>query len=219
MKKCKKCNTEKELECFYKNSSYKKGLTAKCKDCLKKESILRRKNNPLKIKQQDKERYERRKDKLKKYRQDNIEYFKERDKKYYEKNKERKKERNKKYLKIKKETDPIFKIKCNIRSLIFESYKKKGYKKSTKTQKILGCSWAEFKKHLESNPYGFYVGQENIDLDHIKPISKSKNEKEMIGLNHYSNFQLIPSFYNRHVKRDNDFDINDFEDWLKNNKI
>lgn len=104
-----------------------------------------------------------------------------------------------------------------IRVSISLSYKNKGFSKNTKTYKILGCDWQTFKNHLENNPYGFKITNSDMDLDHIVPISKSKTEEQLIKLNHYTNFQLLPKFYNRWVKIDNDYNKEEFEKWLKNN--
>ena len=48
MKKCKKCNIEKEAFDFYKQPGVKDGLSARCKECCKKDSA-----ENLKIKMQD----------------------------------------------------------------------------------------------------------------------------------------------------------------------
>lgn len=101
-----------------------------------------------------------------------------------------------------------------VRSSISVSFSKKKYSKKSKTYKILGCLWEEFKIHLENNPYNFKISDEDIEFDHIIPISRAETEEEVIALNHYTNFQLLPKFYNRWIKRDKDYDREDFENWL-----
>ena len=118
--------------------------------------------------------------------------------------------------KISKELVPLVK---KIRSLVSHAYTKRDYSKKTSTYSILKCSWKEFKIHLENNPYEFKIDTVDIDLDHIIPISSAKTEKEVLELNHHTNFQLLPKYYNRWVKRTNVFDKKDFENWLKNNKV
>jgi len=59
-------------------------------------------------------------------------------------------------------------------------------------------------------------GDENIDIDHIVPVSEAVSEKELIALNHFTNFQLLPSFYNQHIKVDKPFSKKHFEHWYKN---
>jgi hypothetical protein len=87
-----------------------------------------------------------------------------------------------------------------------------GYKKNTRTYKILGCTYDEFKLHIESkfeewmnwDNYGRYNGEENYGwhLDHIIPLSSVTTEEDIIRLNHYSNIQPLCSYINRYVKRD-----------------
>lgn len=118
----------------------------------------------------------------------------------------------------KKMTDTVFKLAKKIKCLIRNSYTKKGYSKKSKTFEILGCNYADFKEHLENNIYGFKVENTDLDLDYIIPKSEAKNEEDIIRLNHYTNFQLLPNYYNRNIKRDKPFNKVDFENWLNNNK-
>jgi hypothetical protein len=117
----------------------------------------------------------------------------------------------KKYKSKLKNDEKIITTKKSIRNLINNSIKKNGYKKSSKTVDILGCTFDEFKLYIESqfqpwmnwDNYGKYNGQLNYgwDLDHIIPLSSAKNEKEIIKLNHYTNFQPLCTYVNRYVKR------------------
>ena len=101
------------------------------------------------------------------------------------------------------------------KGVVQQAFLKKRFLKKSRTYELLGCVWEEFKSHLEDNPYGFTIYQEGLDLDHIIPISSARNEEEVVILNHYNNFQLLPSKYNRGIKREKDFDKKDFEKWLK----
>ena len=112
----------------------------------------------------------------------------------------------------------LLKLSRTIRQNIYSTYVKSRWYKNNSTKNILGCSWEEFRKHLEDNPYGFKVGQVGIDLDHIVPISSAKTEEDIFKLNHYTNFQLLPRDYNRWIKSCDLFDKNHFEDWLNENK-
>lgn len=81
----------------------------------------------------------------------------------------------------------------SIRYLIYISIKKQGYTKRSRTYKILGCTYEEFKIHLE-NQFTDGMTWENQGewhLDHIYPVSLAKNEEELIKLNHYTNFQPL----------------------------
>ena len=114
-------------------------------------------------------------------------------KEYFQKNKIEYNELSKKYLSNRKKTDSLFKLICNIRTLISISIKKQGFEKKSKTFKYLGCSFEEFKEHLEKQ---FTEGMtwENAGewhLDHKIPISSAKTEEEIFKLNHYTNFQPL----------------------------
>ena len=130
------------------------------------------------------------------------------------KRRESKEVREKEYLQKKErlKTDKLYKLTSNIKCLIRNSIKGKGFTKKTKTYKILGCTYKEFKTHIESqweewmcwDNHGSYNGKEKDgwDFDHIIPLSSVNTEKEIIKLNHYTNFQPLCSHINRYVKRD-----------------
>lgn len=90
----------------------------------------------------------------------------------------------------------------------------KNIRKRKEFTTILGCTWEEFKEHLENNPYGYTIDCSDLDLDHIIPISNAVDEISFYNLCHYSNFQLLPRVYNQHIKRAKKFDREDFEKWL-----
>ena len=86
--------------------------------------------------------------------------------------------------------DPLFKLKRNLRSRLYNAVKyvrKSTYKtKKKSTEQMLGCSYIEFKSYIETKfTYGmtFY----NIHIDHHIPLSSAKTEEELIALCHYTN--------------------------------
>ena len=102
-------------------------------------------------------------------------------------------ENNKEYQKNRMQIDTLFKLRCIIRSLISTSIKNKGYTKRSQTYNILGCTYEEFKIHLE-NQFTKGMSWENQGewhLDHIYPVSLAKDEEELYKLNHYTNFQPL----------------------------
>ncbi len=153
-----------------------------------------------------------------KYSKENREKINKKRKQYIEINKQKFIEYNKNYrkenaIKIrdnvnkkrnnKRKTEPLYKLKCNIRDLIRVSIKNNGYSKSSKTLEILGCSFEDFKKHIERQ---FTSGmnwnnRKDWHLDHIYPISLAKDEVEVIKLNHYTNFQ--PMWTIENIKKGN----------------
>lgn len=151
----------------------------------------------------------RKKDAVKRQRKKCISCSKEWAREYYQKNKKRIREYTNKWTRDKIANDPDFRFKTYIRRNIRKCLKNKV---GQTTQDILGCTYLEFKRYLESKfeewmtweNHGKYNGKENFgwDLDHVIPISSATNYKEMIKLNHYTNLQPLCSYKNRVVKRD-----------------
>jgi hypothetical protein len=194
MKICTKCKEEKEYFNFCKDKNRISGYYPICKNCVNQSRL----NN--------KEHF---KEIAKKTRLKNKEYYIKYRKQYYIKNKEIIDEINKKYrienrVKLnkinveKRNNNPLLKLSYNTRNLILKSIKKNGYTKKNKTYKILGCSFEEFKLHLEKQfTKGMtWENQGEWHLDHIYPVSLAKDEEELIKLNHYTNFQPLWAFDN-----------------------
>jgi len=116
-------------------------------------------------------------------------------KKYQEYNSEKIKEYNKVYQKERRKNNPLYKFRHNTGTLIHHSFKRGAnqFKKTAKTESILGCTIQEFVLFIESK---FTKGMtlENYGkwhLDHIYPISLATTKEEIIKLNHYTNFQPL----------------------------
>lgn len=227
-KLCSKCKVDKPVEDFSKCSRSKSGLKSQCKSCV---SIAGKKyrNNPkvkkaaiVRKKKWDEENADKYQEYLKKYYEDNKEDRLKYSKEFYKNNREKYKKMRKEYyyankvtiyeqIKYKRKNDGLYKLKHNIRSSITQAIKRKGYFKTTKTEEMLGCSFEEFKLHIESqweswmswDNHGLYNGERNYgwDMDHIVPINEANNENELINLNHYTNFQPLCSYLNRNEKR------------------
>lgn len=130
---------------------------------------------------------------------------------YYKANKDTIRERKRKYEKEKKANDPLYKLKCRVKCLIAKSFLNNGYSKESRTLTILGCTYEEFKVHLETKfqPWmswenrGKYNGKLNFgwDIDHIIPLDTATSEEDILKLNHYTNLQALCSKVNREVKR------------------
>ena len=190
---CGKCNVEKLFIEFSKKKSGKYGLESTCKEC-KKEYY-----------QDNKENY---KEYSKEYRGNNKEKIKERGKEYYQNNKEKKNEYSKEYYQDNKEkmiesisksvkkrklNDPLFKLKCNLRTLICNSMRRKGYKKNSRTFNILGCEYSFFLKYMEAQFKDGMTWENHGEwhIDHIMPMYAAQTEEEALELNHYTNFQPL----------------------------
>ena len=200
MKTCTKCKVEKELTDFGRLKQSKSGYRSECKICVKEYRI----KNSEHIVEYRKQYAINNKENIRLYKLRNKEKLRDQDKQYRLNNKDRYKQwqiANKKsindkanqYIKNKKLKDPLFKLSCNIRTLIGNCIKRQGYKKTSKTYDILGCSFEEFKQHLE-NQFTEGMSWNNAGewhLDHIYPVSLAKDEEELIKLNHYTNFQPL----------------------------
>jgi hypothetical protein len=193
MKKCSTCKIEKDFIEFSKNKTRKDGFQNTCIYCNK----IYINNNKEKIKENKSIYYNKNREsfllKKKEYGLNNKEKIKEKQKEYCKKNREKINNYYRVYTKNRKENDKLFKLSCNLRTLIGMSIKGKGYTKKSKTNEILGCSFKEFKQHLELQ---FTEGMTwnnagKWHLDHIYPVSLSKDENELIKLNHYTNFQPL----------------------------
>jgi hypothetical protein len=185
MKKCIKCNIEKEYSEFYiRKKGSKDGYRKDCKKCNIQHSGEYYKNNKEKV-----DEYGR------KWRIDNL---------------ERSRETSKLAMRKKRE-NPISKLNHSISSLIRMGFKSTRFDKKSRTQDILGCSYDEFRVYLESKfqswmtweNRGKYNGELNYgwDMDHIIPLSSAKTEEDVIRLNHYSNLQPLCSKVNRDIKK------------------
>jgi hypothetical protein len=132
-------------------------------------------------------------------------------KQWYAKNKEKIREKQKLYENKRLKIDVLFKLKKRLNSNINKSLKRNGYMKNSRTYEILGCSYEDFKKHIESlweswmnwDNYGLYNGTPNYgwDIDHIMPTSSATTEDDIINLNHYTNLQPLCSYINRDIKK------------------
>ena len=187
-------------------------------------------------KEYKKEWYQRNKEKhlanCKKYREENKDKVVEMKKEWLKNNPEKAKEMNTKkckkwreinkekhneyyntYVKTRRDMDSLFKLSGNIRNLTRMAFKRNGYKKGTKTEIIIGCSFEKLKNHLESkfepwmswHNYGLYNGELNYgwDIDHIMPLSSCNNQINIIKLGHYTNLQPLCSKVNRDIKINN----------------
>ena len=170
MKKCTKCNTDKECQMFGKDSKRKDGLNSWCRVCCSAYYS----NNKNRIQSQNKIYREKMKDVVKEKREEYFEAHKEEKAEYDREYRIRNADTIRKYKKEwenRNRTDPIFKLKRNLRRRIHHMIV--GNRKSASSIELLGCSAEEFKSYLESK---FQPGMtwENYGVrgwhvDHIRP--------------------------------------------------
>lgn len=140
------------------------------------------------------------------------ESYKEYRKQYLKENREKINAQRNEYRNKRRQNDPLFKLKENFISNVNTVLKKHGYTKRSRTHELLGCSYEDFKAHIESlwEPWmtwenrGLYEKDKyNIgwDIDHIIPTSSADTEEELLKLLHYTNLQPLCSKVNRDEKK------------------
>jgi len=194
MKVCKKCNKEVKEEEF--------GTRNSCNSCERERVKKWNENNKEKRKISVREYNNRNKDKLKEYRR---EWSKNNIKTKKARTDEDRRKRNE-YEKKRRKNDKLYNLKKSISRLIYNSIKRQNFSKKHSTFDILGCSFDEFKIHIEKqfenwmnwDNYGSCNGNynETWQFDHIKPLSSAINETELLNLNHFTNLRPLCSKLN-----------------------
>jgi hypothetical protein len=173
-KHCANCNNVLPNDEFHKSNYSKDGFKSICKSCT---SI-----------------------RVKEHRELNPEHYRNKSNIWYANNKEKVQQRvklNRKTISEKESircsTDPLFKLRKTLRSRIGSSFRNNGYSKKSKTHEILGCSYEDFKLHIEAQFVSgmSWENRSEWHLDHIIPVSSAIDESDLIRLNHYTNFQPL----------------------------
>ena len=185
---CRDCNIEKSIEQFRKNSR-------QCRSCeaiYKKEYYIKTRKYKLeyskKYRNENKEYY-------KKYRKANKDKSKQYNIDYYIKNKNKIISNVIRYQNERIKKDNIFKLKKQLRKMIYNSFYRKRLYKNNSTRNIIGCDLKTFINYLlktYKDNYGYeWNGIELVHIDHIKPLKLCNTEQEVIECCHYTNLQLL----------------------------
>ena len=177
-KTCTGCGETKSLEEYHKQKVGKYGRCARCKVC---------KNAYQKTYQKTYDQSEARKAYKKAYNQ--SEAGKAAQKKYRES--EAGKAKRKATRNNRRQTDPVYKLQCNLRSGFCQWIK--GNKKTCRTEQYVGCTYKELLDHLESQfEEGMtWENQGEWQIDHFKAQScfDPTIEEEAFKCWHYTNLQ------------------------------
>ena len=209
-KVCSTCKSIIEICNFTKDKNKRDGLKINCIECCKTLYNNYKDKNYLKESERGK-KYNKEKRII------NKEDIKEYKKKYYQENKESIELKRKDYRTSNKirlneirKKNTIKYLNEKIGNSIRTSLKNNGFRKSSRTHEILGCSSQDLKIYLESKfedwmsweNHGKYNGELNYgwDIDHIIPISSVNSEEDIIKLNHHTNLQPLCSYVNRYIK-------------------
>jgi hypothetical protein len=97
------------------------------------------------------------------------------------------------YEKRKRESDPVHAMKERIGAAIRQSLIKGGYTKKNRVHDIIGCTFADFAKHIERQfAKGMtWANRSEWHLDHIIPISSAQSEADVIRLHHFTNLRPL----------------------------
>ena len=208
MKRCNKCQEEKQLEAFSKNKRTSDGLERRCRTCERarcKSTYIKRRDKALA--------------KCKEYREANREYYEQKIREWREANPDYFKQwhianpgHNTRWYKTYKPS-LMFRARHSVRTRLWHMIKSKNWNKPATTYELVGCSWEELMQHIESqfepwmneSNYGKCIpGESNVgwDIDHIIPLASAETEEDLIKLCHYTNLKPVCSNYNRYIKRD-----------------
>lgn len=98
-----------------------------------------------------------------------------------------------KWFKKRYANDPVFAMKHAMRRTVSTALRRAGFIKKQSSIKIVGCTPAELKKHIEMQ---FLQGmswdnRRNWHIDHIVPLSSAKTEDELLALCHFTNLRPL----------------------------
>jgi hypothetical protein len=189
-KRCSTCHRTQPVTNYSKQSRNKDGLRFCCKSCVSA-AYFRDKDKILpKIAEYRKNNQHVRRAYIERNRTRLTEVYRD----YVRRNREKVTTRKRLYNK-KKRLEPLELCKHRIQNLIRASLNRRQYKKTSRTQQIVGCSYAELLAHLQSTWDNNYPNQllkwEEVHIDHVVPLASVKTEEDIIKLNHYSNLQLL----------------------------
>jgi len=193
IKKCNFCKKEKSALEFYKKIKTKDGLDYACKCCIK---IISEKRHDY----YKETNFKNNNDLVKKC--SVCKSLKNRDEFFKSNRYKTGLESRCKICSIKKcnirhserlKTDGLYALKTRFRACISKAMQRNGYSKKSKTQELLGCSWQQFKEHIEKQ---FVDGMswdklKEIHIDHKVPLATAKTYEDVVRLNHYTNLQPL----------------------------
>lgn len=197
-KECPSCCLWKPYSKFWKDESYSDGFHCLCKECKTKINKNYKDNNQECIKKYQKE-----------YHIQNREIKLERSTKWKEDNPERVRKLTRERSKFRRDTEPEFKLKGNLRHRLNLALKNNS--KSGTTMALVGCTITELWTHLESQ-FDSNMTRDNYGewhVDHIIPCDSfdlSRPEEQLRCFN-YRNLQPMWSWDNLSKGNKYKFDV------------
>ena len=103
--------------------------------------------------------------------------------------------RERERTKAKREADPIYRLKRQVRGMVRDSFTRFSYQKNARVEEILGMPAELFCKYLLETyrlTYGYEWDLEKpVHIDHIIPLASATTEAEVYALCNYKNLRLI----------------------------
>lgn len=221
-KPCKRGHIQQRLTSCRKCLDCQTGYYEERKEEWSAKGAEYRRQNPEKKRQQDRDYRDKNRDRIhkrkkeywqrtrteqlarkKEYREKNKDRARASIKRWESENKERVMAAKLMYEKKRRANDPIYAIKRRMRVAVSRFARLNGYEKSASTEAIIGCSWQEFRVHIERQfPKG--MSWENMSewhIDHIVPMASAKTEEDVLRLNHFTN--LRPLWAIENLKKSN----------------
>jgi len=103
---------------------------------------------------------------------------------------EKRKAYMKNYERERLKNDQVFAFKHSIRCLTRKAFKRCDFKKNSRTEQILGCTFEELMMYLKP-PKDFFPNRNKYHFDYIVPLATAKTIEDVIRLSHYTNLQIL----------------------------
>ncbi len=102
-------------------------------------------------------------------------------------------QRKKEKLSLKYKTDPMYNMVLRVRARTAKAFCNIGWKKSKRTEEMLGCTFEQLKDHIGRQ---FVRGmswdnRSKWHIDHIIPLAEAKTCEDIISLSHFTNMRPI----------------------------
>lgn len=181
-KLCTKCKSQKSRSEFHKRTASKDGLTPDCRVCRGRSAHAWSKKNSDRVKAN----YARW---LKQNHERNRLYYKA----YYQANKVKVLANVYKLRNRKLKEDPLYRATKALRNLTTQAFHRKGYKKRSKCNALLGCSFQIAKRFIEVQflPGMSWANHGEWHIDHRVPLASAKTIADRERLCHYTNLQPL----------------------------
>jgi hypothetical protein len=192
-KACSTCRQVKAAAAFYRRPGSSTGLTSQCRECVSVRNRLNQDRKRAYNKTYVAQRREELREKQRQYHAANRDERNAKHREYAKANAARIQRQNQDWKNAKFRTDPLFALKLRIKNRVKAAFRKAGYRAGTQTQQILGCSYEQFKCHLESHfqPGMSWANRGEWHIDHHVPLASAKTADDLLALNRYTNLRPL----------------------------